>query len=187
MNRQVTTVIIADQDEIFCEGLARVLERDARAQVDTHCGGVGLGELILQRSPDAVILDGRLINDYGPVTRSDVASWNTFVLVVGDDDLVPSATTVRRNAAPDEIIEMLRTADIESSRARGPGSAALSPRERQVLRLVADGFTSREIAGQLDIKQRTVEVHRHNILTKLELRGVAELVKFAIREGLTKV
>ncbi len=63
----------------------------------------------------------------------------------------------------------------------------LSPREREVLSYVANGYTSKEIAKSLDIKQRTVEVHRHHLLKKLSVRGVADLVKFAIRSGLTKV
>ena len=65
--------------------------------------------------------------------------------------------------------------------------AVLSPREREVLEMVADGLTSREIAKELAIKPRTVEVHRHHILRKLGLRGIADLVKFAIRVGATQV
>lgn len=64
-------------------------------------------------------------------------------------------------------------------------AAALSAREREVLKLVADGVRSAAIARRLGITEATVEVHRRNMMRKLEIRSVAELTKFALREGLT--
>jgi DNA-binding NarL/FixJ family response regulator len=64
---------------------------------------------------------------------------------------------------------------------------ALSSREREVLQLLAEGNNSREIAGHLHISVKTVETHRHHIMAKLGLRSVANLTKYAIREGLTSV
>ena len=61
----------------------------------------------------------------------------------------------------------------------------LSPREREVLQLLAEGLTSKEIASKLDLAVSTIETHRKQIMAKLELRSVAELTKFAIRSGLT--
>ena len=61
----------------------------------------------------------------------------------------------------------------------------LSPREREVLRLVADGKSSKEVAVALTIAVTTVESHRRQIMEKLELRTTAELTKYAIRQGLT--
>lgn len=61
---------------------------------------------------------------------------------------------------------------------------SLSAREREVLRLIAEGLTSREIAGRLFLSANTVERHRANIMEKLELHNRAQLVKFAIRHGL---
>jgi DNA-binding NarL/FixJ family response regulator len=60
----------------------------------------------------------------------------------------------------------------------------LSPREREVLRLIAEGTRSPSIAEQLHISLGTVEVHRRNIMRKLGLRSVAELTRYAVREGL---
>jgi DNA-binding NarL/FixJ family response regulator len=61
---------------------------------------------------------------------------------------------------------------------------ALTEREREVLTMVAEGLTTKEIAGRLDISVRTVESHRANLMRKLDLRSVARLTQFAIREGL---
>jgi DNA-binding NarL/FixJ family response regulator len=66
-----------------------------------------------------------------------------------------------------------------------PPLSALSPREREVLRLVADGVRTAEIARRLGITEATIEVHRRNVMHKLELRTVAQLTKYAVREGLT--
>lgn len=74
--------------------------------------------------------------------------------------------------------------------ARAPQKAPvsdLSPREREVLQLLAEGLTSKEIAQRLSLAVSTVETHRKQIMSKLELRSVAELTKFAIRAGLTTV
>jgi DNA-binding NarL/FixJ family response regulator len=61
----------------------------------------------------------------------------------------------------------------------------LSPREREVLQLLAEGKTSALIAESLHISIKTVETHRQQIMVKLKIRSVAELTKYAIREGLT--
>jgi two-component system, NarL family, response regulator LiaR len=67
----------------------------------------------------------------------------------------------------------------------GSAFTVLGNREREVLQLVAEGRTSKEIAQRLDISVRTVDVHRRNIMTKLDLHNAAELTRYAIREGLT--
>ncbi len=61
----------------------------------------------------------------------------------------------------------------------------LTPREREVVQLLAEGMTSKEIAGRLHVSVRTVESHRRQIMSKLSLQSVVELTKFALREGLT--
>ena len=65
-------------------------------------------------------------------------------------------------------------------------ATALTEREREVLRLVAEGLSTKEIAAQLDISARTVETHRANLMRKLDLQSVALLTQFAIREGLVE-
>jgi DNA-binding NarL/FixJ family response regulator len=61
----------------------------------------------------------------------------------------------------------------------------LSVREREVLQLLAEGNSSKEIGAVLEIGVTTVETHRRQIMEKLNLRTIAELTKYAIREGLT--
>ena len=68
-----------------------------------------------------------------------------------------------------------------------PEFAALTPRERQVLQLMAEGKSTKAIATTLYVGKKTVDTHRANIMAKLKVDNVADLVKYAIREGLTSV
>lgn len=72
-------------------------------------------------------------------------------------------------------------------KADAPARTSLGPREREIVQLLAEGHTSPEIARRMHISTRTVETHRRNIMKKLDLHSVAELTKFAIREGLTQL
>lgn len=79
-----------------------------------------------------------------------------------------------------EYIELIRE---ENNTSFSP----LSVREREVLQLLAEGKSTKEIAGILNISVKTVESHRKQIMDKLDLHSIAELTKYAIREGLTRL
>jgi len=67
------------------------------------------------------------------------------------------------------------------------GLPSLSPREREVLQMMAEGKTTKEIASALAVSVKTVETHRRQIMGKLGINSIAELTKYAIREGLTSL
>ena len=66
-------------------------------------------------------------------------------------------------------------------------AAPLTPKEREVLQLIAEGWTTKEIAARQKVSVKTVETHRRQIMNKLNAKSVAELTKFAIQEGLTSL
>ena len=108
--------------------------------------------------------------------------------VLKDNATTEIVDCVRAVAAGGEYISPTLSSFLIRRRARATALAAqkpaldqLTPAERRVLRLVADGLTSREIAGQLGIGVRTVEHHRNNVAVKLELRGSHALTKFALK------
>ena len=68
-----------------------------------------------------------------------------------------------------------------------PAFAVLTPREREVLQAIAEGQSTKEIASDLDVSVKTIETHRSNIMEKLHLFSVAELTKYAIREGVASL
>jgi DNA-binding NarL/FixJ family response regulator len=70
---------------------------------------------------------------------------------------------------------------------QGARQRRLSARERQILQRIADGETTKQIAGSLRVSVKTIETHRRRIMEKLGLHGVAELTKYAVREGLTSI
>lgn len=63
----------------------------------------------------------------------------------------------------------------------------LSNREREVLQLIAEGMTTKQIASDLNVSSKTIETHRRNIMKKLNIHSIAELTKVAIQEGLTSI
>jgi DNA-binding NarL/FixJ family response regulator len=67
---------------------------------------------------------------------------------------------------------------------RSPDAARLTGREREVLRGIARGLSTKEMAARLAISARTVETHRANLMRKLEIRSIARLTQYAIRTGL---
>ena len=63
----------------------------------------------------------------------------------------------------------------------------MTPRQREILQLVAEGRSTKEIASQLDISPRTVEFHKYQLMNTLKLQGNAELVHFAIKNGIVSI
>ncbi len=66
-------------------------------------------------------------------------------------------------------------------------ASPLSPREREVLQLIAEGWSTKQIASHLYVSIKTIETHRRQIMRKLDLHAIADLTKYAIREGLTSI
>lgn len=95
-------------------------------------------------------------------------------VAAGKGYLSPALTSV----VVDEVIGCGADAELSAE-------SVLTQREREVLRLVAEGMTSRQIADSLCVSPKTVETHRTRLMKKLELSSLADLVKYAVREGLT--
>lgn len=77
--------------------------------------------------------------------------------------------------------------ELSSSISENPAFIVLTDREREVLQQLAEGKTTKEMADSLSVSVKTVETHRRNIMEKLNLHSVAELTKYAIREGVTSL
>ena len=77
--------------------------------------------------------------------------------------------------------------EVASASRENPAFVVLTDRERETLQLIAEGKSTKEVADGMGVSVKTIETHRHNIMEKLNLHSVAELTKYAIREGLTSV
>jgi DNA-binding NarL/FixJ family response regulator len=82
------------------------------------------------------------------------------------------------------MVREMRRRKTGPAMAEGP---TLTARERQLVQLFSEGYTTNEIAEQLHVSPKTVATHRENVLHKLQLRGVAELTRYALREGLSSL
>lgn len=95
---------------------------------------------------------------------------------------------LRRLSHRESISEVLEEAVTVWARLHGPAErnalALLTPRLREVLTLIAEGLSTKEIAARLQISVKTAEFHRARLMTRLQVRGTAGLVRWAIRVGL---
>lgn len=89
--------------------------------------------------------------------------------------------------ASQEVVRQLISSSDKDSEVHDEGYGLLSPREQQIMRLVVEGSTTREIAASLDLSPKTVENHRANLMKKLNVRSKMELVRYAARMGLIDV
>ncbi|MFJ7999189.1 response regulator [Streptomyces sp. NPDC096310] len=106
---------------------------------------------------------------------------------VADRDLVEACRAAMRDEPflyPGAVTALIRNYLDRVRQGDGVPDSAVTPREEEILKLVAEGHTSKEIAGLLLISAKTVERHRANLLQKLGLRDRLELTRYAIRAGL---
>lgn len=83
------------------------------------------------------------------------------------------------------ITDVVKNDYVNKLKVNTSGSEELSPREREVVKLLANGLKTKDIASKLFISPRTVEMHRSQVMRKLNIKSVAGVVKYAIREGIT--
>jgi DNA-binding NarL/FixJ family response regulator len=108
---------------------------------------------------------------------------------VADRDLVEACRAAVRGEPflyPDALSALMKDHLERATRGEDVTEDPLSPREAQVVKLVAEGLSTREIAESLVISEKTVERHRANILEKLGLRDRVDLTRYAIRRGLVE-
>jgi two-component system NarL family response regulator len=209
-------VLLADDHRIVREGLRAILERDAWCSVVGEAGG-GREAVQLARAlePDVVVMDVAMSDLNGIEATRQILANAPHVRVVAlsshsDRRYVKAILGagacgyVLKANAYDELRRAVEAAAhgkkylcadvtdavIDSALAHGVGGSAyerLAPRELEVLQLLAEGLTSSEIAGRLCIATTTVETHRRNLMRKLDLHSVAELTKYAVREGVTSL
>lgn len=210
-------VLLIDDHRIMREGLRLILDQSADIQVvgEAETGRQAL-EMAERLKPDVVVMDigmpdlngieaTRRIRALQPRTRVlGLSTYTDRQYVLG---MLEAGATgyLPKSAAADELIRAICAVSrgevyLGPDLAKGvveryvqrlshvePPTVALGAREREILQLIAEGHTSREIGQQLHIASKTVEVHRQNIMNKLGLHSIAELTKYAIRMGLTQL
>ncbi len=209
--------LLVDDHVMLREGLRAVLDGEPEIEVvGESADGLDAIEQAQSLRPDVVVMDISMRRMDGISATREIRlrlpACRVVALSVHSDRRylermleAGAKGYVLKEAAAKELLQAIREVArggtyvspqlADDPRARSAGSGVperdayrrLAPREREVLKLLSEGETSRRIATQLSISPRTVETHRRNIMRKLGLRSVAELTKYAIREGLTSV
>ena len=201
-------VLVVDDHQLFRAGLCSCLEAETDIAVVGQAGSTEQAVPMARRlQPDVVLLDLLLPrqNGYEAIPRLAEVSRRSKVLAVSSQAapssvrqaiLAGAAGYVPKHASAGELVTAIRKVaagsryvhpDLGASLVLGDGSPALEPlseRERDVLYLLALGYTNQEIAGKLFISVRTVDTHRAHVMRKLRLETRAELVAFALANGL---
>lgn len=199
------TAVIADDHALLRDGIRQVLTSIDGIKVVAEAGdGLQAIALVRQHRPNLLSLDLAMPYAQGLAIFGEVRRWSpdTRILVftgltsvgilselvaAGVDGLflkrgdpehmtraIPLILKGGKVIAP-EILELLED---------NAPVTALTDRERQIISLIASGYTNKEIASQLGVSAKTVDNHRTNLMRKLDVRSAAELLSYALREGL---
>ncbi|MFB3787201.1 MAG: response regulator [bacterium] len=208
-------IILADDHAIIREGLKPLIEKEPDMLVAGEAeNGRETLQRVRELSPDVVIMDISMPDLNGIEAtrqiRQDFPNCKVIGLSVHTDNqyvarmiragasgylpkscafkelatAIRAATQNQTYLSPkviDSVVAYLR----KSTPGGDAADAVLTPREREVLQLLAEGKATKEISALLCVSERTVEAHRKNIMTKLNLHSIAELTRYAIAQGLT--
>ncbi|MBA3997607.1 MAG: DNA-binding response regulator [Candidatus Accumulibacter sp.] len=154
-----------------------------------NMGGIETTRALLAEHPGLRVLALSTYSDRRIVLQMlDAGACGYVVKSAGRDELLRAIRAVaqgRTYLCPEISAVVIDTVRSGKKSIDKNGDIRLGRREREVLQLLAEGCTSPIIASRLHIATSTVEVHRRNIMRKLDLHSVAELTKYAVRNGLT--
>jgi DNA-binding NarL/FixJ family response regulator len=216
-SESATGVVIADGHEVMRAGLRTMLERFGSMRIVGEASdGRSLVQLVRELSPQIAIVDAMLplLNGIDATHQITMELRNTRVIVCSASYkpalieqalhagasafLLKSSASIELEIAVGAVLrgevylspkaaEMVVDRYIRRVPNAMPPLSNISPREREVLALLAEGKSNKEISVAMNISVRTVEAHRLQLMEKLNIRSVAELTKYAIREGITSL
>lgn len=210
-------LLIADDHKMMREGLRALLTDEPDIEVvGDAADGRAIVELAAKLTPDIVLMDIGMpyLNGIEATRRITGVSGGPRVIALSahaDRSFVQgilkagASGYILKNSAFDELSHAIRAISngqmylspaiagvvvegfLQANGASSKDDANLTGREREILQLVTEGISTREIAAQLHISGKTVESHRRQLMKKLDLHTVAELTKYAVRNGLTRL
>jgi DNA-binding NarL/FixJ family response regulator len=207
------TILLVDDHKLIRDSWTFILNSDPRFQVigETSAGDEAV-EIAKNKRPQIVLMDvnmtpvngfdaTRMIRKYAPgskvigISMHSMPAYARRMLQLGamgyvtknssKDEMIAAIVEVNRGKkyVCDEVKNILAQQELEEN-GEHPDMNVLSRREIDIVQLIKEGHSSKEIALRLDISLKTVEVHRYNILKKLNLKNTAALVNFINTQGL---
>ncbi|MBJ6800055.1 response regulator [Geomonas propionica] len=206
---RTTKILLADDHTLIRECLIAMIEKAPGLEVVAQAAsGMEAVRLTYEKQPDVILMDLMMPDGNGiEASRCILSAFPDMKVLMlsmyGDARSVRQALDAGakgylvKSCPSDEILEAVRIVSdngfylssqlqgvLEHELPTAAGKLPLTAREEEVLVLMAQGKTSREIAAHLQISPKTVETHRMHLMKKLNLTNIASLTKFAIREGL---
>ena len=206
-------VLLADDHDIVVEGLRRVLQHPDIEIVGAVNDGRSLVDAAQKLQPDVIVTDvtmpelngidaARQIRVNHPQIKIVFLTMHPDVTFATEALAAGGSGYVLKSSAGDELLTAIREAShghtyvsksiaetvkqafsARSNTWRGPLDI-LTPRQREVLQLIAEGLQVKEIAARLNLSRKTVEFHKYRIMDELGLRTTAELSRYAARHGI---
>jgi DNA-binding NarL/FixJ family response regulator len=203
--------LVADDHAIVREGLRRVLSQlDDMVVVGEASSGEAALELVSRRRPEVVLMDARMPGIGGVAAAQAIATAHRDVRVVmftahaeqdllwealdagaqgfvlKDSDSSALVAAIRQVVAGDPYVDPRLAPDFLRQLARPRSGGVLSAREREILQMLADGHSNREVSEQLVVSVETVKTHVKHILAKLEAEHRTQAVAIGIRQALIR-
>lgn len=203
------TLAIVDDHPVVIEGLRSVLKDQAYIRTLSFTTGKTFIDFIKDHTIDFVLLDVMLPDMSGIDLCREIMKIAPATIVLGLSNQAERSIILQmlhngasgyllKNASAEELLRCIEEAQIgktvfsnevktimaKPSQFDLKGIPSLTKREKEILRLIADGKTSQQVANMLFLSVFTVETHRRNILQKLQAKNLAELIKVATRNGL---
>ena len=205
-------IVLAEDHQTVREGIKMLVNAQADMRVVGEAGdGASAIKTVREKRPDVIVMDISMPEMNGlKATRKLKAEFpdvKILTLTRHDDDsfleqLISAGASgyVLKQSAPAELINAIRTvgsgnAYLDASLTgkvmgglvgrglRGNKKKEVSDRELEVLRLIALGYSNKEIASQLDLSVKTIEAHKANAMKKMNMRGRIDIVRYAILQG----
>jgi DNA-binding NarL/FixJ family response regulator len=210
----VHSVVLVDDHTLVRAGIRRLIEASGEFAVLAEAGDGREAVVVAEReAPEFVVMDVWLpklsgidatkrILEVSPRTRVVILSQHERQEIVESALREGAVAYVHKAAASEDLLSALRAARegrsflspeiagaivsavVRPRPDRSPEAARLSSREREVLQLIAEGLSSKEVASELGVSVRTAETHRFALMSKLGIHKVAGLVRYAVRERL---
>ena len=205
------TIVLADDHDMIRAGIRSVLSREPDVEVVAEAdNGLAAVEAVERLAPHVAVLDITMpgLDGVSAARRILASATGTKVIALSMHVEAQFVTSMLdagasgyllKNSAARELVPAIRAvmrgetylsakaAEVVAAAERRPNPVGLTEREREVLQLLAEGKSSKEIADALFLSTRTVETYRAQIMDKLDIRTVAGLTKFAVRHGLTVI
>jgi DNA-binding NarL/FixJ family response regulator len=206
METEILTVLLADDHVLVRQGFRRILEDEPDIRVVGEAAtGLEAVRLAKELAPRVIVMDFAMPELDGIQATREILRHlpETAILILSmysEDNYVRNALDagargyVLKNAMDIDLVSTVR--DVAAGKqVLGPGLlksppgpddnfSRLTPREKQILQLIAQGHSNKEIAAILNLSPNTVAVHRANLMEALNIHRTAELVLYAIRKGL---